>query len=181
MKLNGNQQNKAIFLDRDGVINKPIIKDNKPFSPLFFNDFVINENIPNLLEFLKMKGFLLIVITNQPEIKRKNLKYTELNKMHEFIKSNLKVDAIYCCEHDDDDRCACRKPDIGLFKQAQKDFKISQQRSFMIGDRYKDIIAAKSFGCKSILINKNYDETIIPGDYEVNDHKELKNLFMDLV
>ena len=181
MKQNGNQSNKAIFLDRDGVINKVILKNNKPYSPLLFKDFVINEQIPNLLEFLKMKGFLLIVITNQPEIKRKNLKYTELNQMHEFIKSHLKVDAIYCCDHDDDDGCSCRKPDIGLFKKAQKDFNISNKISYMIGDRYKDMIAAKNFGCKSVLINKNYDEKIIPGDYEVVDHKDLKNLFMGLV
>ncbi len=163
--------NKAIFLDRDGVLNRAIIKNYKPFSPMKYDDFYIFKYNYLTLKKLKRNGFFLIVVTNQPEIARGNLKITELNKMHNSLLKNLGIDKIYYCPHDNRDNCICRKPNIGLIEKGINEFKIDIRKSFLIGDRKSDIEAGNKLKLKCFYIDRNYKEEK-PNTY----YKKIKNL-----
>ena len=129
----------AVFLDRDGVINKVILRDGKPFSPRKLDEFEFIENIKDALNKFKEKGFLNIVFTNQPDISRGLIKKDTLEKIHLLLKDTLPVDDIFVCPHDDTDNCHCRKPKSGLLLDAAGKWNIDLKRSFVIGDQYKDI------------------------------------------
>lgn len=149
---------KAIFLDRDGVINKAIIRDGKPYSPSSLSEFELFSDTNESLTLLKNLGYLLIVVTNQPEIARGNLSNCTLDEMHDYLYEKLPIDYIVTCPHDDVDNCLCRKPKTGLIKYAVEKFSIALNKSYMIGDRWKDIEAGISARCKTIYINHNYNE-----------------------
>jgi len=151
--------NKAVFLDRDGVINKPIIKNGKGYAPRLLKDFKIFPNVKNDVIKLKKKGFKIFVITNQPDIANKLIKKKTLNKMHNILKKKIPVDKIFYCPHKNSDKCKCRKPKIGMIKKAAKFSKIYLKKCYMIGDRSKDIEAGFRAGCQTIFINNNYLET----------------------
>ena len=157
-----NNLNKAVFFDRDGVINKER-KD-------YVKNILELEIFPETLEViskLKKSGFLIIVITNQSAINRGLMSHEELKKIHQRIQDNLleyncKIDAFYYCPHTPDENCNCRKPNTGLFEDALNDFKIDLSKSWMIGDHEKDILAAKKINCKSILISNRSEIKNIP-------------------
>ena len=146
---------KAFFLDRDGVINQ----ERKDYVKKL-DEFYILENVSNAINIIKNHGFLVIIITNQSAINRKLLSVEMLNKIHEKLqiylkKHNTSFDKIYFCPHTPSENCECRKPKPGLIIQAINDFNIDVSQSFMIGDSKTDIKAAKSAGCKGILLKKN--------------------------
>jgi len=149
------KQNKAIFLDRDGVINKKRDDYVKSINELeIFPD--IGEGILNL----KKMGFLIIVITNQSIINRKIITVEELEKIHLSIQNNLKkksciIDRFYFCPHTPNENCNCRKPKSGLLLQAITDFSINSSKSWMVGDCLTDIQAGEKVGCKTILLKDN--------------------------
>lgn len=155
MKLNG--KNRAIFFDRDGILNKSNIIEGKPIAPHFFEDFKIYEGLKNQIQILN-SYFLLIVITNQPDISKGTLKISELKKMHKKLNETFNLDNIYYCSHSKEDNCNCRKPKTGLFIKAKLDFDISLKDSYMIGDRKNDMDAAVSLGIRSIYVDYNYNE-----------------------
>ena len=155
--------NKAIFIDRDGVINRSNVLDGKPHAPLFFNDFFILNNVFESLEKIKNKGYKTIIITNQPNLspKRATLSITELNKMHNFIKDKSCVDEIYVCPHVDSDMCKCRKPKIGNIVKAKKEFNLDLSLSYFVGDRHQDIKCANNAKLKGcFFIDYKYNETL---------------------
>jgi len=149
------KENKAIFLDRDGVINKNRDDYVKSISELeIFPD--VGEGILKL----KKMGFLIIVITNQSAINREMITVEELEKIHLSIQSYLeksfcKIDRFYFCPHRPDENCACRKPKSGLLLQAINDFSINTSKSWMVGDCLTDIQAGEEAGCKTILLREN--------------------------
>jgi len=146
---------KAIFLDRDGVINeerKDYVKN--------LNEFIILKGVSKAIKLLKQNNFLVVIITNQSAINRKLLTVDELNKIHNYLqdilkKDNAMCDAIYYCPHKPDDNCDCRKPKPGLLLRAAQENNIDLQKSFLIGDSMTDIEAASEAGCKGILLKKN--------------------------
>ena len=146
---------KAIFLDRDGVINqerKDYVKN--------IEEFVIFENIHDAITLIKNHNFLVILITNQSAVNRKLLTIENLDKIHEKLQNYLKMhntsfDYVYFCPHMPNENCNCRKPKSGLIIQAKKDFKIELSQSFMIGDSQTDVEAAENVGCKGILLKQN--------------------------
>jgi len=149
------KKNKAIFLDRDGVINKnrdDYVKSTK--------ELEIFSNIGKEILKLKMKGFLIIVITNQSVINRKIITIRELEEIHStiqkfLIKSKTSIDKFYFCPHRPDENCNCRKPKPGLILQAINEFSIDVSKSWMVGDSKTDIQAGEKAGCKTILLKKN--------------------------
>jgi len=150
---------KAIFLDRDGVINK----ERKDYVKSV-EEFQIIDNIPKVIKILKEKGFVVIVITNQSAINRKLLSVETLNKIHEKLQSYLErydtsFDGVYFCPHTPSENCECRKPKPGLILQAVIDFQIDLSESYMIGNSETDIHAARNAGCKGILLKK--DQTLL--------------------
>jgi D-glycero-D-manno-heptose 1,7-bisphosphate phosphatase len=146
---------KAIFLDRDGVINeerKDYVKSVK--------EFQIMKNIPDAIITLKKKGFLVIIITNQSAINRGLMTKKTLDGIHNHLQKILKdnktsIDDFYICPHMPDDNCQCRKPNPGMLMKAAQEHNIDMNQSFMIGDSLTDVQAAQKAGCKGILLKHN--------------------------
>ena len=150
-------KNKAIFLDRDGVLNIPRIINGKSFAPKKFKDFKLYPNTISNCKKLKNKNYLLIVITNQPDIQRKKIKIEELKNMHEKLYRAINYDDLYC-SYTDNNKSYYRKPNPGMLVRAVKKNKININKSFMIGDRWSDIECAKRVKCKSVFIDRDYNE-----------------------
>ena len=150
---------KAIFLDRDGVINQ----ERKDYVKKI-DEFKILDKIADAINIIKSHGFLVIIITNQSAINRKLLSVETLNKIHEKLQSYLErydtsFDGVYFCPHTPSENCECRKPKPGLILQAVIDFQIDLSESYMIGNSETDIHAARNAGCKGILLKK--DQTLL--------------------
>lgn len=150
--------NNALFLDRDGVINYPIIRSNKPYAPNNLDELKIIPEIKHVINKFKKKGFKIFVITNQPDVSRGKADIENIKQINFFIQEILDIDYFFVCFHDDIDNCDCRKPKPGAFFILKEKFNIDLGKSVMIGDRYKDIEAATNAGCPSIFIDYDYDE-----------------------
>ena len=149
---------RAIFLDRDGVLNDVILRDGRPYSPASVEEVIIPDGVHKVCEKLRSHGFLLVVVTNQPDVARGVQDRQVVDDIHAFLRSRLPLDDIRVCYHDDDDECDCRKPKPGLLLAAARVWDIDLARSFMVGDRWRDIEAGRAAGCRTIFINRNYQE-----------------------
>jgi len=149
---------RAVFLDRDGVLNEPLVRDGKPYPPSTLSELRITEGAAEALAELKRRGYLLIVVTNQPDVARGTVSRASVEEMHAAMALALPLDAFYTCWHDDADRCTCRKPLPGLLLAAAEDYSIDLARSVLVGDRWRDIDAGAAAGCATILIDRGYRE-----------------------
>jgi D-glycero-D-manno-heptose 1,7-bisphosphate phosphatase len=149
---------RAVFLDRDGVLNRAFVHNGKPLSPDTIEEMIIFPDAAAALTRLRRHGFRLVVATNQPDIARGRLTREQVDAMNGHLRSNLPLDAIEVCAHDDADNCDCRKPKSGLLLRAAKRDGIALDESFMIGDRWRDIEAGHSAGCRTVLIGDGYGE-----------------------
>jgi len=174
-------KNKAVFLDRDGVINESLKREGKPYPPKSLKEFVFTEKIKETLDNLKSMGYLLIVVTNQPDVARGKVLKSEVGLINNYILSNLPITMVYCCYHDDKDNCDCRKPKAGMIKAAAQDFKVDLNKSFVVGDRWRDIDAGHNAGVKTIFIDYGYKEKLIAKpDYVVKKVHEISSLIRGL-
>ena len=146
---------RAVFLDRDGVINAATVRDGKPYPPVSLDDLVILPGVGEALQALKAAGFLLIVVTNQPDVARGKTPLALVNGMNDRLKSMLPLDAVLTCFHDDPDQCDCRKPKPGLLLRAIEKYNIDPSLSYFIGDRERDVEAGTAAGVKGILIDSD--------------------------
>ena len=151
---------KAVFFDRDGVLNSAIVRNGKPFSPTSLSEFRIEYGAGKVIEKLKEMNFLTFIISNQPEIARGNLSIQNVLKMNSLLEQRFGITKSYFCPHDDFDNCECRKPKPGMLIQAALEFDLDLTKCFLVGDRWKDIEAGKAAGCKSILLDRGYDEPL---------------------
>jgi D-glycero-D-manno-heptose 1,7-bisphosphate phosphatase len=149
---------RAVFLDRDGVLNEAEIRDGKPYPPADAVSMRIPTGAAEALARLKMHGYLLIAVTNQPDVSRGKLTRETVEAMNSRLRAELPLDDVFTCHHDDADHCDCRKPNPGLLVQAARQYGIDLRKSFMIGDRWRDIDAGANAGCKTILIDLGYRE-----------------------
>jgi D-glycero-D-manno-heptose 1,7-bisphosphate phosphatase len=149
---------RAVFLDRDGVINKILVRHGRPSTPRRFDEFEWVEGIGEEVRRIKDAGFHVFVITNQPDVARGILPFEELEKMSAAIRSHLPVDEVWVCPHDDDAQCDCRKPKSGMVQRAREKYAIDIAESYMIGDGWKDMELARNVGCAGILINAPYNQ-----------------------
>lgn len=149
---------RAIFLDRDGVINRAIVRDGKPYPPLSINELEILPEVPQALEQFKARGFLLIVVTNQPDVARGTQSIATVEAMHAQLKAQLVLDEFRVCYHDDRNNCQCRKPNPGLLRAAAADYGLNLCASYMIGDRWRDMEAGRRAGCSTIFVDYHYAE-----------------------
>ena len=149
--------NRAVFLDRDGVINRTIVRDGKPFSPNSLAELEVSPGIEGLTR-LKERGFMLIVVTNQPNVARGIQTQADVEEFHRFLLARVPIDAFRVCYHDDIDNCLCRKPKPGLLVQAATEFGIDLSSSYMVGDRWRDIDAGAAAGCRTIWIDYGYND-----------------------
>ena len=149
---------KAVFLDRDGVLNQAIVRDGKPYPPRTVEELVIFADAGEALRALRRGGYRLIVATNQPDIARGATTHEQVALLNQHLRDRLPLDAIEVCEHDDTDKCSCRKPQPGLLTHAAERDGIVLAASFMVGDRWRDIEAGRRAGCRTVLIGDGYGE-----------------------
>lgn len=169
---------KAVFFDRDGVINKSISRGGKPYPPENLNEFEFIDGIKEVVDFFKHNQYVLIIITNQPDVARGKQSIQQVETFHRHILKTLSIDKIYTCFHDDKDHCECRKPKPGMLYQAQKDFGLNLKICFGIGDRWRDIGAFNAAGCQSIFIDYGYQEPLTSHPhYRVNNLKQVLSIF----
>lgn len=160
---------RAVFLDRDGVINRVVFQSGLPSSPRSVEEFEILPQAPEAVRTLREDlGFIAIIVTNQPDVARGRLTRDELDRMHDLLRSSVEVDDIYVCPHDDSDSCGCRKPRAGMLEEAAAKWGIDLGRSFMVGDSWKDIEAGKEAGCRTFLIQTPYNSGVA-ADFVAND------------
>jgi D-glycero-D-manno-heptose 1,7-bisphosphate phosphatase len=150
--------NRAVFLDRDGVINYPKVIDGKPYPPDSLPHLKLLPKVADALNLLHDAGFLLIVVTNQPDVARGKVSIDVVEEMNNYLKASLPLDYIYSCYHDDYENCHCRKPKPGALIEAASIYKIDLSKSFMVGDRWRDVEAGESAGCKTFFIDYGYNE-----------------------
>jgi D-glycero-D-manno-heptose 1,7-bisphosphate phosphatase len=152
------QQRKAVFFDRDGVLNDAVVQKGKPYPPSTLDELHIDEQAASQLNRLVKEGFLLIGITNQPDVARGTQTREVVESINEAIAKVLPITEIRVCYHDDADHCRCRKPEPGLLLDASLEHDIDLSSSYMVGDRWRDIEAAKRAGCRAIWIDRGYRE-----------------------
>jgi D-glycero-D-manno-heptose 1,7-bisphosphate phosphatase len=150
---------KAVFVDRDGVLIKAPKINNRPASIKNLKQLKIMNGVIHGVKILK-KNFKVIMITNQPDVYRKKVKKKDVKKINNYLKIKLELDDIYVCYHDNIHKCRCRKPNPGMLLLAKKKWNLNLKRSFLIGDRSSDIIAGKKVGCKNFFINYHYNEKL---------------------
>ncbi len=148
---------RAVFLDRDGVLNEVLIQNGKPHPPALA-DFKIPPGTAEALLRLKQSDFLLLVVTNQPDVARGTQKRATVDEMGRRLRAELPLDDVLTCFHDDQDDCDCRKPRPGLVTRAAQQYGIDLGRSYLIGDRWRDIDAGTNAGCKTVWIDHGYTE-----------------------
>lgn len=149
---------KAVFLDRDGVLNHSILLDGVPKPPKFIEDVEILEGVVEAIQILKRHGFIPVVVTNQPDVARGVTTKNQVSSINSHIGDIALIEHFYTCFHDDVDKCICRKPLPGLILRAAKDLGLSLSDSFLVGDRWRDIAAAQAAECKSFFIDYSYPE-----------------------
>jgi D-glycero-D-manno-heptose 1,7-bisphosphate phosphatase len=149
---------RTIFLDRDGVINKAVFRDGRPTSPRNLAEFKIDDGVEESLKRLRAAGFKLLVVTNQPDIARGLMPWESLRLMTDRIMETLAVDGVRVCPHDDSDCCACRKPKPGMLVDLAGEHGVELGESYLIGDSWKDTLAARAAGCRSIILDRPYNQ-----------------------
>jgi D-glycero-D-manno-heptose 1,7-bisphosphate phosphatase len=153
---------RAVFLDRDGVINRALERDAKPYPPRNLAEFEILPEVPAACAKLKAAGFLLVVATNQPDVGRGTLKREVVEQIHTHLMSQLPIDRVEVCYHPGHgaSNCDCRKPKPGMLLRAAKELNIDLAQSWMVGDRWRDVDCGHAAGCKTVFIDYGYAEEL---------------------
>jgi D-glycero-D-manno-heptose 1,7-bisphosphate phosphatase len=155
---------RAVFLDRDGVINRAVVRAGKPYPPASLGELELLPGVPAAMHRLREAGFRLIVVTNQPDVARGTTERAAVEAIHRGLQLGgagrppLPIDRFEVCYHDDADLCGCRKPEPGMLLNAARDEGIDLAASYMVGDRWRDIEAGRRAGCVALFIDYGYDE-----------------------
>jgi D-glycero-D-manno-heptose 1,7-bisphosphate phosphatase len=152
------QMVRVVFLDRDGVINANLERDGKPVAPRSLAEFRILPGVEDAVDRLKSAGYLLIVVTNQPDVAKGLVDRVEVEAMHAEIRRRLPVNDIIVCYHVDADNCLCRKPKPGMLLVAAAKYEIDLPRSYIVGDRWRDVEAGRRAGCTTIFVDYGYPQ-----------------------
>src|SRR5271157_797535 len=170
----------AVFLDRDGVINRAVVREGRPYSPARLEDVEILSGAISSIQRLAERGYVLIGITNQPDVARGTQSREVVESINAMILSRLPLREIFVCYHDNNDNCDCRKPKPGLILQAADKYGLDLSQSWMVGDRWKDVAAGRAAGLKTIFVDYHYAETYegVPADFTVKDTLFLSDIIL---
>jgi D-glycero-D-manno-heptose 1,7-bisphosphate phosphatase len=163
---------RAIFLDRDGVINKPVVREGRPYPPVEASDFELYEDVTEGCARLEAAGYLLVVVTNQPDVARGTQTRAAVEAMHrKMLEALPQIAGVEVCWHagaERDDPCDCRKPEPGMVLRAAKALDLDLNQSFLIGDRWRDVDCGHRAGCRTVFIDRDYSEELRqPPDWTV--------------
>lgn len=154
--VGGVKADRAVFLDRDGVLVVPEFREGRSFAPREIADFRLYEDAAPCLERMKAAGFRLVVVTNQPDVGNGLVERAVVDEMHRRLAAALPIEAIEVCYHAPVDNCDCRKPKPGMLHRAAHRLGLDCARSIMIGDRASDVAAGRAAGCRTIFIDLGY-------------------------
>jgi len=170
----GAVKNKAVFLDRDGVLNQAVVRNGTPYPPANAAELVLAPDAQAALKELKAHGFLLLVVTNQPDVAKGITTRSAVEQINRKLASELPVDDVFVCFHQDSDHCDCRKPKPGMILEGARKHNVDLTESFMVGDRWRDVEAGQNAGCRTIFIDGGYKEQqpARPADARVGSLKE---------
>lgn len=169
----------GVFLDRDGVINRAVVRDGKPFPPATVAELEILPGVVEALNDLKQAGFVLVVVSNQPDVARGATQRTAVEAINMALAAQLPIDRFITCYHDSGDSCDCRKPRPGMLLAGAGEFGVDLTASYMVGDRWRDVEAGAAAGCKTVFIDYGYDEKQPEiCDYRVTSLAEWVSLFL---
>lgn len=149
---------RAVLLDRDGVLNEPVVVDGRPRPPASLEGLVVTGDTEAACRDLRAAGLLLIVITNQPDVARGTADRAVVDAINDELRRRLALDDVLLCPHDDGDGCGCRKPAPGLILEAAARWGVDLGSSVVVGDRWRDIEAGRAAGCATVLVDRHYDE-----------------------
>lgn len=149
---------RAVFLDRDGVLNRTVLVEGLPKPPTTIEMVEILDGVVEAIQILKEHEFVPVVVTNQPDVARGVITQSEVEVINAYIGTATNIEFFYTCFHDDVDKCDCRKPSPGLIYRASAELDLSPHHSFLVGDRWRDISAGQSAGCHSFFIDYSYPE-----------------------
>lgn len=150
--------NKAVFFDRDGVLNHAVVRNGKPFPPSHITDFIIYNDAFYCTTQLKKNGFNIFVVTNQPDVKSGLQSFETVQAMHDLLQKELPIDHIEICFDKDS---SFYKPEPGMLLAIAHNYGVDLRASYMVGDRWRDIGAGKKAGCrKTILLDRGYHEDL---------------------
>jgi D-glycero-D-manno-heptose 1,7-bisphosphate phosphatase len=148
----------AVFLDRDGVLIRTHVREGIPRPAATLPEVAILPGVPDALALLKRLGFVLVCVTNQPDVARGTQLRANVEAVNAHLLARLPLDDLRTCFHDDADGCACRKPRPGMLLAAARDLGLDLSRSVMVGDRWSDVRAGSAAGCLTILIDAPYNQ-----------------------
>ncbi|MGH9806012.1 MAG: D-glycero-alpha-D-manno-heptose-1,7-bisphosphate 7-phosphatase [Terriglobia bacterium] len=154
-----------MFLDRDGVINAAVVRDGKPYPPASVAETKILDDVPEALSLLKAAGFGLAIVSNQPDVARGTQTREAVQAINSFLAARLPLDHFEICFHDESDDCDCRKPKPGLIYRSVLALGGTAETGFVVGDRWRDIEAGRTAGCRTVWIDRGYNEKS-PTDYD---------------
>ena len=172
----------AVFLDRDGVINRPVVRDGLPYPPADVEEFDIYDDVPAGCTRLKAAGYLLVVATNQPDVGRGTQNRGQVEAMHAVMTAALPIDRVEVCYHPGGaaSACDCRKPAPGMLLAAAAALGIRLSASFMVGDRWRDIDCGYAAGCRTVFVDRGYAEALRQApDFTVNSFAEAVDVILD--
>jgi D-glycero-D-manno-heptose 1,7-bisphosphate phosphatase len=163
---------RAAFLDRDGVLLQAPVRNGKPYVIHDVAAMDILPGVPEAVAALRGAGYMTVVVTNQPDVLRGVTTRGTVDAMNGRLQAELGLDAVLTCFHDDADDCDCRKPKPGLLFQAREAYGLDLARSFMIGDRWRDVDAGRNAGCRTVFIDHQYNEPRPQADFVCGSLKE---------
>jgi D-glycero-D-manno-heptose 1,7-bisphosphate phosphatase len=143
---------RAVFLDRDGVLNEMVRRDGERGSPRRVEEFRVVAGAPAAVARLRARGFVVFVVTNQPDLARGRVTPSEMDRIMSRLLSVVALDDVALCPHDDADACTCRKPKPGMLQALAERWQVDLGESFMVGDTWKDVAAGRAAGCRTVLI-----------------------------
>jgi D-glycero-D-manno-heptose 1,7-bisphosphate phosphatase len=170
-------------LDRDGVINRALVRGGKPYPPSSLAEVEILPGVAEACARLKAAGFLLVVATNQPDVGRGTIRQEIIEAIHAHLRRELPLDRIEVCYHPGrgESECDCRKPRPGMLRRAARELNIDLASSFMVGDRWRDIDCGHAAGCTTMLIDYDYDEALRqPPDHRVKSLFEAADIILEV-
>jgi D-glycero-D-manno-heptose 1,7-bisphosphate phosphatase len=148
---------RAVFVDRDGVLNRAVVRDGRPFPPATLEALEILPGVAEAVRQLVDAGFLVVGVTNQPDVARGNQRREVVEAMNARLMAVMPLTAILVCYEDGEDNPR-RKPNPGLLIEGAETYEINLRASFMVGDRWRDIEAGRSAGCQTVFLDLAYDE-----------------------
>jgi D-glycero-D-manno-heptose 1,7-bisphosphate phosphatase len=148
---------RAVFADRDGVLSANMMRDGRPVAPTRLEDFRLLPGVEDAVRDLRSAGYLVIVVTNQSDVGTGRTPRATVEAMHDLIRKRLMVDDIKACFHTNEEACACRKPKPGMILEAAAEHGIDLSGSYVVGDRWSDVVAGQKAGCASIFVDHGYE------------------------